>query len=145
VMSEDEARIRSLIDVWARALKRKDLDLLMSTYCPDVLFFDVVNPLEYAGAQGVRRRAEEWFRDFKGSIGYEVRDLSVATGGDIAFSRHLFRVSGTLQDGGQIQMWVRNTTGYRKVDGAWKVSHTHNSVPFDTTTGMASLDLEPQA
>jgi ketosteroid isomerase-like protein len=40
-------------------------------------------------------------------------------------------------------MWVRATTCYRKVDGAWKIVHEHQSVPFDPHTGAASLDLAP--
>lgn len=40
-------------------------------------------------------------------------------------------------------MWWRMTIGYRKIDGTWMVIHEHNSVPFDTETGQASLGLKP--
>jgi ketosteroid isomerase-like protein len=40
-------------------------------------------------------------------------------------------------------MWVRATTCYRKIDGKWMITHEHQSVPFDTESGKASLDLEP--
>ena len=40
-------------------------------------------------------------------------------------------------------MWVRATTCYRKIDGTWMITHEHQSVPFDTESGKASLDLEP--
>jgi len=115
----------------------------MSTFAPDVVEFDVVNPLRHIGSDGARTRAEEWFASFRGPIGYEVRDLSIATGDDAAFSHHLYRVSGTLTDGGNVAMWVRATLCYRRVEGAWIVTHAHNSVPFDVESGRASLDLEP--
>jgi ketosteroid isomerase-like protein len=37
-------------------------------------------------------------------------------------------------------MWWRATICYRKVDGAWQVTHEHASVPFDVAS---ALDLEP--
>jgi ketosteroid isomerase-like protein len=40
-------------------------------------------------------------------------------------------------------MWWRATICYRKVDGAWRVTHEHASAPFNVASGRASLDLEP--
>jgi len=91
----------------------------------------------------VRGRADEWFSSFQGPIGYQVRDLSITAGEDVAFSHHVYRVTGTLREGTSVEMWVRATVGYRKVDGAWMVTHAHNSVPFDVESGRASLNLEP--
>jgi uncharacterized protein (TIGR02246 family) len=139
----DEAEIRSLVNGWVEALRTKDVDALMSTYAPEVVSFDVVNPLRRIGSDAARRRAEEWFATFEGPIGYEVRDLDVSTAGDVAFSHHLYRVSGALKDGRKLGMWVRATMGYRKVEGSWLVTHAHNSVPLDAESGQASLDLEP--
>jgi ketosteroid isomerase-like protein len=52
-------------------------------------------------------------------------------------------VVGTLFDGTRLDMWWRSTAGFRKIDGRWRITHEHNSVPFDPQTGKASLDLEP--
>jgi len=40
-------------------------------------------------------------------------------------------------------MWWRSTVCYRKTEGSWKITHEHNSVPFNVETGKPSLDLEP--
>ena len=40
-------------------------------------------------------------------------------------------------------MWFRETVGYRKIAGRWKVTHQHSSVPFDMTSGKPLLDLRP--
>ena len=79
----------------------------------------------------------------QGPIGCEIRDLSITTGGTVAFSHSLYRFSGTKTDGGEIDMWVRATVGFLKIDGKWMVTHEHSSVPFDAESGMASLDLKP--
>ena len=52
-------------------------------------------------------------------------------------------VSGTLLDGGEVDMWVRATICMRKIKGQWTIVHEHQSVPFDAQTGKASLDLKP--
>lgn len=139
----DEAQIRTLIEDRAKAVRAKDINGLMSSIAPDVLSFDLLNPLQYIGSDMSRKRAEEWFSSYQGAIGYEIRDLSIATGDDVAFCHSLNRVSGTTTDGKQVDMWVRITTGYRKIDGKWMVAHEHVSVPFDVESFKASLDLKP--
>lgn len=115
----------------------------MSNHALDILSFDVVNPLQYAGSDTVRERAEEWFSLYRGPIGYEIRDLSITTGDDVAFCHYLYRFSGTRTDGGKVDMWVRATVCYRKINATWMITHEHNSVPFDIETLKASLDLKP--
>jgi ketosteroid isomerase-like protein len=87
--------------------------------------FDVVNPLQTTGSDAARARLEEWFASFQGPIGYELRDLSIAAGDDVAFSHSLSRVSATTTDGRKLDMWWRTTVCYRKVDGVWTVTHEH--------------------
>jgi len=141
--SADEARIRSLIDDRVKAVRAKDIDAALSNISPDILSFDVVNPLQYVGSDEVKKRAEEWFSSFQGPIGFEVRDLRITTGDDVAFSHNLSHVSATRTDGIKLDMWWRATVCYSKIEGKWMVTHEHNSVPFDVQTGKASLDLKP--
>ena len=95
------------------------------------------------GLDACRKRAAEWFSSFDGPIGYEIRDLKVSAGEDLAFCHSLNRVSGTKIDGEKLEMWWRATVCYRKIDGNWIVTHEHSSVPFDAKTGKAQLDLKP--
>ncbi len=139
----DEAQIRALIEDRVKAVHAKDIDRLMSKHAPDVLSFDVINPLHYSGSDTVRQRAEEWFASYQSPIGYEIRDLSITMGDDVAFCHYLYHVSGTLTGGENVDMWVRATDCYRKIGGAWMVVHEHQSVPFDVESGKASLDLKP--
>jgi uncharacterized protein (TIGR02246 family) len=139
----DEVKIRELMDEWFQALRTKDLEAIVSRQAPDVLSFDVVNPLQYVGIDETRRRAEAWLSSFQGPVGLEMRDLGVTVGDDVAFAHSLNRVSGTTADGGEVGMWLRSTVGLRKIDGTWTVTHQHNSVPFDGESGQASLDLKP--
>jgi ketosteroid isomerase-like protein len=107
------------------------------------VWFDVVNPLQHTGSDALKKRAEEWFASFEGRIGYEIRDLSITAGDDVAFSYGLNHVSATKIGGGQLDMWWRTTVCFRKIDGQWMVTHEHSSVPFDVESGKASLQLKP--
>jgi ketosteroid isomerase-like protein len=135
--------LRKLIDDRLKALHDKDINALLSNHAPDILSFDVINPLQYVGADTVRERAEKWFSSFQSSIGYEIRDLSITIGETVAFCHYLYHVSGTLIDGGNVEMWVRATVCFSKIDNKWVIMHEHQSVPFDSETGKALLNLKP--
>ena len=142
-MTAAEAQIRALIDAQARAIRAKDVEGSVSSYAPDVLLFDVVNPLRCVGSDALGRRLAEWFASFEGPLGYELCDLSITTGADVAFSHSLHRVSATTKDGTRLDMWWPATVCYRRTGGTWQVTHQHASVPFDVMSGQASLNLEP--
>ena len=138
-----ETDIRALIEDRARAVRAKDVEQSLCRHASDVLLFDVVRPLRARGSDAARKRLAAWFASFRGPVGYEVRDLSITAGDDLAFSHSLNRVSATTTGGQQLDMWWRATICYRRIDGAWTIMHEHASVPFDVASGRASLDLEP--
>jgi uncharacterized protein (TIGR02246 family) len=141
--ASSETEIRALIDSRIAAIRAKDVNAATFNVAPDVLLFDVVNALQSIGLEALRERTKEWFASFQGPIGYEMRDLRIAAGDDVAFAHSLNQVSAMRTDGYKLQMWWRSTVCYRRVDGTWMITHEHNSVPFDVESGKASLDLKP--
>ena len=139
----NEAQIRALIEDRTKAVQRKDSVAATSSNAPDMLTFDVVNPLQRIGSDASRERAAEWFSSFQGSIGHEIRALDITAGEDVAFSHGLCHVNAMTTDGRLVDMWWRTTICFCKLDGNWMVTHEHNSVPFDVKSGKASLDLKP--
>jgi PhnB protein len=142
VHAAEELRIRETIEDWAEALRRKDAGRALSHYAPGVVHFSLAPPLTSSGADPDGLKA--WFATWRGPIGYEIRDLAVALGGDLAFCHSLNRMSGTKTSGEANDLWFRVTLGLRKVAGAWKIAHEHESVPFYMDgSARAALDLEP--
>jgi ketosteroid isomerase-like protein len=140
----DEAQIRQLIEDWTASLQAKNLDALMSHYTPDVLLYDLAPPLANSGAHVLRKGLAEWLGTFVGPVGFEVRNLSITIGGDVAFSTCLERISGRRTSGEQTDVWVRSTVGYRKIGGTWMITHEHTSVPFYMDgSDKAAVDLKP--
>ena len=139
-----EAEIRALIEERAKAIRAKDVEAALSVYVPDVLSFDLIDPLRHCGRDAIRTRLEAWLGQFReGPIGFEMRDLALTAGGDVAFCHSLNHVDAVTKDGRTIDMFWRATMCFRKLDGAWKVTHEHSSVPFDMESGRASLGLKP--
>jgi uncharacterized protein (TIGR02246 family) len=141
---DDEAQIRALIDSWVKAISAKDVDAVMSHYAADIVTFDLAPPLQYTGADALKKSLEAWFPTFRGPVGYEIRDLCIIAGDDVAFCRSLNRISGMRTDGEDTNVWVRATVGLRKIDGKWSIVHEHLSVPFYMDgSDRAALDLKP--
>lgn len=138
-----ETAIRDLVEGWVEAVRAGDVDARLANYAPDVRSFDAVNPLQQVGSDGVRERLEAWLASYDGPVGYELRGLDVTAADDVAFCHSLNHITGTLKAGGDVDMWVRTTVCFRKIDGRWTVTHEHTSSPFDPETGKASVELQP--
>jgi uncharacterized protein (TIGR02246 family) len=139
----NEGAIRSLIANWVSALRAKDLDKLMSHYAPGVVLFDGVAPLQM-GPDMYRKNWEGYFNWFPGSVNYETRDLKITAGDTAAFSRALVYLTGTTAEGKEDGAWMRQTIGYEKIDGQWRVTHEHWSMPMDMESGKVLTDLKPE-
>jgi uncharacterized protein (TIGR02246 family) len=139
----DEAAIQRLLDDCIRSLHDKNIEGVMSLYAQEVVSFDIVPPLRYIGADAFRKRWEETFSSFQGPIDYEIADLCITVGDDVAFTHSLNRISGTLTTGQQTDLWLRWTACFRKIGGKWLIVHHQNSVPVDLEHGRAVLSLKP--
>jgi ketosteroid isomerase-like protein len=139
----DEAEIKRVLEGGVEAVRARDIDGVMSIYAPELVAFDIVPPLRYVGADAYRKPWEEVFSSFQGPIGYEIHDLSITVGDDVAFTHSLNRISGTMNTGHKTDLWVRCTACLRKINGKWLIVHTQVSVPVDLEQGKAVLSLEP--
>jgi uncharacterized protein (TIGR02246 family) len=143
--ADGEAEIRALLDRWADAFRRKDVDAVMAVYArgDEVVAYDLVPPLAYGGSEAYRRDYADFFAEFKGPMQVEFRDLRIVAGDDVAFAHGLERMAGTLTDGTSFETWLRVTQGYRRVNGRWLAVHDHVSVPAEPKTQKARFDLKP--
>jgi ketosteroid isomerase-like protein len=138
-----QSEIRAFLDNRSEAIRMKDIDRLMSHYSPDIIYFDLVPPLQYVGSAVLRDRFLEWFDDYKSEIRQEIRDLHILVSGDIAVTSMLIRSGGTLKSGHEIELWVRATSSCQRSNHTWLITHEHISLPVDLKSGSAAMDLEP--
>jgi ketosteroid isomerase-like protein len=140
---EDEAKIRQRVDKVVEGIRAKDLEGLRQVYATDVVSFDVEPPLQHVGIEAKLKNWAKVFTFFQ-DVTYELRDLSLEVGDDVAFGHGFGRLSGTLGNGMATSgMWVRGTFCFRKIDGNWLIAHDQASGPFDIASGKGVVDLEP--
>jgi ketosteroid isomerase-like protein len=112
------------------------------TMPPNLVHFSLAPPLisTASNAEGLNA----WFATWQGPIGYETRDLGIIIGDDVAFSHSLNRMHGTKTDGVKADLWFRQTFGFQRIKGEWKIAHEHESVPFYMDGSFkAAIDLKP--
>jgi uncharacterized protein (TIGR02246 family) len=139
----DEAEIRQRIAKLTEAIRAMDIERVMPIYAPDIVSFDVEPPLRHIGSEAKKKNWQKVFAAYEHPLEYELRDLSISAGDDVAFGHTLARLSGTLKDGTSTGYWVRWTMGLRKIGGKWLIAHDQISTPLDIESGEALLNLEP--
>lgn len=139
----DKAAIKNVIDDLIAALCKKDIKRMMSHYANDLVAYDVKPPFQTKGAIAWKHTWEACIDYFPASFGIEIRDLYIHVSGDLAISHYLFRLTGTSKDEDAAQTWLRTTTGYKRIQGKWKIIHEHGSVPFNPHTKEAMFTQEP--
>jgi ketosteroid isomerase-like protein len=142
----DEAQIRQVVGALAIAMLERDPEQIISRYAPGVVKFDLAPPLRRVGAE-VHDIAglQAWFSGFDGPIDYEIRDLELVVGDDVAFCHSLNRMSATPHGAQQgFDLWIRATVCLQKLDGSWLITHEHTSTPFYMDGSFkAAVDLTP--
>lgn len=127
---DDDAEIRALIEGWAEAIRTFDLDGVVSGHTDDIVMFDVPPP--YNGFRGIGEYRSSWppFFDFiRGGAEFEILELNVVAGDDVAFAYGLLRCGTPEENQANPDNRLRLTVGLRKVDGQWSIAHEHHSFP----------------
>ena len=131
-MDQDEQEIRKLIERWAAAVRAQDLDGTLAAHAADIVMFDVPPP--HDGVRGIDAYRETWpeFFGFQASGGsFDVLELDVTAGSDIAYAHALLRCDTPEGRAERPDKRLRLTLGLRKDDGRWVVAHEHHSFPLE--------------
>jgi uncharacterized protein (TIGR02246 family) len=123
-----EQEIRDLIERWAEAVHRGDLDAVLADHSEDIVMFDVPPPHE--GVRGLETYRDTWPGFFEwqasGAV-FELVELDVTAGEDVAFAWALLRCDTPAGLEQRPEQRLRLTIGLRREGGRWVVSHEHHS------------------
>jgi uncharacterized protein (TIGR02246 family) len=126
-MSDAEA-IRDLILRWADAVHTGDLETVLADHDPNIVMFDVPPP--YDGLRGIDAYRESWppfFEWQRQGASFEIVELDVTAGADVAFAHALVRCGTPAEFAANPDNRLRMTIGLRKRNGRWLVTHEHHS------------------
>jgi ketosteroid isomerase-like protein len=125
----DEAEIRLLVDQWAAAVRAYDVPGIVKDHSQEILMFDLPGPTQGRGLDAYRESWPQLFEWFHGARVFDVSELEITAGSDVAFATGLIRCQGTEKTGEVVTLAVRLTMGLRKTRGQWTVMHEHHSIP----------------
>lgn len=141
-MTADDVRadVMRILDRRLEACRKRDIDRLMSLYAADIVYFDIIPPHQFVGADAVRKNFLRWFAEYEGDIGLQTHDLRLAIDADVAFAHMLHPDSGTRRSGQDVTVWVRSTVCLQRMDGRWLITHEHISFPINPGDWSAVVD-----
>ena len=127
-MPDDETEIRELVERWATAVHAGDLDTVLADHSEDIVMFDVPPP--HDGVRGMDAYRETWppfFEWQRQGASFEITELTVTAGSDVAFAHALLRCGTADEFAKEPDRRLRLTVGLRKQDDRWIVTHEHHS------------------
>lgn len=113
---------------------------------PDVSFVDILAPGQYHG-----KDVRHWFNfigpQFVGELG--LKNMRVFAKNGVGFVYMNQSYEGKLDDGSDFFWLMRQTDVVQKIDGKWKILHTHlsfaaNPVAKDPATWEVDLEMPPR-
>ena len=120
-----ESQITVMIEAWADAVRRHDLAGILANHAQDIRMFDVPPPLQSRGMDEYRKTWDLFFAYHKPSYAFDIEELEITAGEDVAFAVAIMRC------GSGAGFLFRLTIGLRKIDGDWRITHEHHSVPSE--------------
>ena len=130
VEMSDHQKILELLEQWAANTRQGNVDAILDHHASDVVIYDVLKPMKYDSAAAYRASWGEWQPETIGGNIFELQDLRVVAGDDVAFAFGFLRCGGTTPAGKRFEDLVRATFCLAKSGGDWRVVHQHISKPM---------------
>jgi ketosteroid isomerase-like protein len=91
--------------------------------------FDVPPPIQSKGIEAYKKTWNLFFSGFQDSGIFDINEMNITAGSDVAFVAALMRYNGTEANGDKTELEFRLTISLRKINGQWIVVHEHRSLP----------------
>jgi uncharacterized protein (TIGR02246 family) len=131
-LPDDETQIRTLIDRWADAVRRGDLEAVLAGHADDLVLYYVPPP--HAGLRGLAAYRALWppfFAWQAQGARFDIDTLDVTAGHDVAYAHALLRCGTPEELADNPTLRLRLTFGLRKEGGRWLIAHEHHSFPHE--------------
>lgn len=124
----EEMQVRQQLTRWFDAIAACDIDGVLADHDPDIVLFDVPPP--FNGVRGIDAYRDTWpdfFEWIRSGARFEVVELHVTAGVDVAFAWGLLRCGTDEHIAANPDNRLRTTIGLRKQGDRWVITHEHHS------------------
>ncbi len=127
-MADDRSIVRAAVEGWLAAVRAGDLEGVLADHAEDLVMFDVPPPED--GVRGLAAYRATWppfFDWLRSGAAFEVTELHVTAGEDVAFAWALLRCGSPEELRSAPERRLRLTVGLRKAGDRWLIAHEHHS------------------
>ena len=130
-ISDESAAVRNVIESWASAVRRRDLEGILQNHSADIVMFDVPPPFQSKGLEAYKKTWDLFFSCSSDPTVFDIITIAVTAGRDVAFAIATMRCTERTSNDEHQELEFRLTVGLRKIDGQWTITHEHHSVPAE--------------
>ncbi len=144
----DKNEIQEVILKLQNATAHRNVSEVMECFADENVMFVLSPPLQTITTRKSKPapNLQEWFDSWRSNLNYFSRELHIDHCGDVGFAHCLTYMGGEKKSGEKTDLWFRESFGLRNLDGHWKITHQHQSVPFLMDgSNKAALDLKPES
>ncbi|QDK37233.1 nuclear transport factor 2 family protein [Bdellovibrio sp. NC01] len=139
-----EAELRQFVDHFVEAIHDQDLEAIMACYADDVVAFDMMTPLQFVGKDAYRKSWQMAVENTNPDAEFTLHETKITASDSVGFCHSLCHCVGSMKDGQKMDMWMRWTDCFEKIDGKWLITHEQVSVPVDMESGKGAFNLRPE-
>jgi ketosteroid isomerase-like protein len=125
----DVELIRALLERWADAARREDLDAIRAHHDVEMLMFDVPPPFLSRGLDAYMETWRLFFSNVERPILFSLEDIEITAGSDVAFATAKGKCVNIDRVGRREPLEFRLTVGLKKIGRESRILHEHHSLP----------------
>lgn len=119
-----------MIEGWAAAVRKGDVDAVLAHHSDDMVMYDVPPPFQSIGMDAYCKTWDLFFANAKPGV-FEILELNVVSDQRVAFCYATMRCADKCSTGDYADLDFRLTVGLKKIDDRWTIVHEHHSVPSE--------------
>ena len=114
VISQDEVAVRTLIEAWAAAVRRRNYEGILEHHTAEFIMFDVPPPFQSTGLEAYRKTWDLFFSCTNDPVRFDIQEMKVTAGADVAFAVARMGCTEPGADGTRKNLDFRLTIGLQR-------------------------------
>jgi len=127
--SKEDLAVRSVVESWVAAVRRKDYEGILKNHSTDIVMFDVPPPFQSKGIEAYKKTWDLFFSGSGDPVVFDITAMTIFADSNVAFVITTMRCTEPGPQGKRKNLEFRLTIGLQKIDGQWTIVHEHHSVP----------------